>query len=136
MTRGLKECGIYLGPGKNDRWLSQQRTHKFEYIFSFWWTNQEPKGTVQWSFFFHNKFALGEYIHVHLVISKVWFMRGFIYKCWNTNYLTLITWSYSVKIHVTPYTKRYLCWYIKLVVLFFFFCKFGIGKNLAQLIDI
>ena len=25
----------------HDRWLSLQRTHKFEYVFRFWWSNQE-----------------------------------------------------------------------------------------------
>ena len=26
-------------------------------------------------FFFHNKFALGEYVHVHTVVLKVWFVK-------------------------------------------------------------
>ena len=43
VTRGQKEDGIYLGPWNQDRWMSQQRTHKFEYVFCCWWTNQELK---------------------------------------------------------------------------------------------
>ena len=39
VTRGQKEGG----PWNWDRWMSQQRTHKFEYVFCFWWTNQELK---------------------------------------------------------------------------------------------
>ena len=33
VTQGQKEGGIYLGTWNQDRWLSQQRTHKFEYVF-------------------------------------------------------------------------------------------------------
>ena len=43
VTQSQKESGIYLGPWNHDRWLSQQRTHTFEYVFSCWWTNQELK---------------------------------------------------------------------------------------------
>ena len=43
MTQGQKEVGISFGPWNHDRWLSQQRTHKFEYVFRCWWTNQERK---------------------------------------------------------------------------------------------
>ena len=33
------------------------------------------KGTVPWFFFFHNKSAFGEYIHVHSAVLKVWFVK-------------------------------------------------------------
>ena len=33
------------------------------------------KGTVPWFFFFHNKLAFGEYIHVHSLVLKVWFVK-------------------------------------------------------------
>ena len=32
MTRGQKKGEIYVGPQKHDKWLSQQKTHKFEYV--------------------------------------------------------------------------------------------------------
>ena len=32
VTQGQKEGGIYFGPWNHERWLSQQRTHKFEYV--------------------------------------------------------------------------------------------------------
>ena len=41
MTQGPKEGGIYLSPWNHARWLSLQRTHKAEYIFSSWWKNPE-----------------------------------------------------------------------------------------------
>ena len=41
MTQGQNEGGIYLSPWNHERWLSPLRTHKSEYVFSFWWTNQE-----------------------------------------------------------------------------------------------
>ena len=43
MTWGQKGGGKYLGPWNHDRWLSQQRTHKFEYVFGCLWINQELK---------------------------------------------------------------------------------------------
>ena len=43
VTQGQKEGGISFGHWNLDRWLSQQRTHKFEYVFCCWWTNQELK---------------------------------------------------------------------------------------------
>ena len=43
MTQGQKEGGKYLGPWNHDRWLSQQRTHKFEYVFGCLGSNQELK---------------------------------------------------------------------------------------------
>ena len=43
VTLGQKEGGIYLSPWNHHRWLSQQRTNKAEYVFSFWWMNQELK---------------------------------------------------------------------------------------------
>ena len=43
VTRGQKEGGKYLGPWDQDRWLSQQRTHNFEYVFGCLWINQELK---------------------------------------------------------------------------------------------
>ena len=39
VTWGQKEGGISFGPWNHDRW--QQRTHKFEYVFCCWLTNQE-----------------------------------------------------------------------------------------------
>ena len=41
VTWGQKEGGIYFIPWNHDRWW--QRTNKLEYVFSFWWTNQELK---------------------------------------------------------------------------------------------
>ena len=43
VTQGQKEGGISFGPWNHDRWLSQQRTHKFEYVYRCCWTNQEFK---------------------------------------------------------------------------------------------
>ena len=43
VTPGQKEGGVSFGPWNHDRWLSQQRSHKFEYVFCCWWRNQELK---------------------------------------------------------------------------------------------
>ena len=43
VTQGQKEGGLYLGPWNCNKWMSQQRTHKFEYVFRCWWINQELK---------------------------------------------------------------------------------------------
>ena len=37
--RQKKEGGISFGPSNHDRWLIQQRMHKFEYVLCCCWTN-------------------------------------------------------------------------------------------------
>ena len=43
VTWGQKEGGISLSPSNHYRWLSRQRKSKTEYVFSFWWINQDFK---------------------------------------------------------------------------------------------
>ena len=51
------------------------RQHISYYIFFYKISKQALKVQSHDFFFFHNKFAFGEYIHVHSVVFKVWFVK-------------------------------------------------------------
>ena len=63
-------------------WAVLKQQQKLFFLYEASWVDrpkakgdQSLKVTVTRFFFINNKFAFGEYIHVHSVVSKVWFVK-------------------------------------------------------------